>query len=310
VISLLLAATAPVAVASPDNSIVISVAPDGKSYSVTRTGEIMLRDAPLGLDMADQPDFSDLKLVDVQKQAVNRTIPLIATKASEAKDHYNGAVIRFREEGASERTLSIEARAYNEGVAFRYVLPGGKPVAIAGEKTGFRMTGDTRCEVTEFSSSHELAWNSVTIAALDRAKLYDLPMLCATSTGRNHFAFAQSGIEGYASSALKPVEGGVQVQLIPPRENPRLAVRSPDGLHSAWRVIMAGDRAGDLTDHRQSVAAGHGRLLLGEAGQGGMGLVVWPVDLRKTDHGALSPLHRFRGAIRLALFHDRRRLGV
>ena len=27
---------------------------------------------------------------------------------------------------------------------------------------------------------------------------------------------------------------------------PYVAVQSPDGLHSAWRVIMAGDRAGDL----------------------------------------------------------------
>ncbi len=135
-ISILLAAAAPVAVASPDQSIVISVAADGRTYSVTRKGEVIVRDAPLGLDLANEADFSDLKLVDVQKQAVNRTIPLVATKASEAKDHYNGAVIRFREDGASGRTMSIEARAYNEGVAFRYVLPGGKAVEIAREETG------------------------------------------------------------------------------------------------------------------------------------------------------------------------------
>ena len=243
---LLAAATAPVAVASPDKSIVISVAPDGKSYSVTRKGEIIIRNAPLGLEMANEPQFSNLKFVDASKQAVNRTIPLTATKASEAKDHYNGAVIRFREKGGSGRTMSIEARAYNEGVAFRYVVPGGKPVAIAGEKTGFRLTGDTRCEVTEFASSHELPWSSMTIAALDRAKLYDLPMVCASSTGRTHFAFAQSGIAGYASSALQPVEGGLDVHLFSPKDRPNVAVRSADGLHSAWRVIMAGDRAGDL----------------------------------------------------------------
>lgn len=243
---LLLAATAPVAVASPDSSIVISVAPNGQSYSVTRKGETIVKDAPLGLDMANEPDFSKLELVDVKTQTVNRTIPLTATKASQAKDHYNAAVIRFREEGASGRTMSIEARAYDEGVAFRYVLPGGKPVEIAGEETGFRLAGNTRCEATEFSSSHELAWNSVTIAALDRSKLYDLPMLCATSSGRSYFAFAQAGIEGYSSSALKPVDGGMKVRLIAPRDNPGVAVQSADGLQSAWRVIMVGDRAGDL----------------------------------------------------------------
>src|SRR3546814_3066778 len=107
-LSLLLAATAPVTVVSPDNSIVISVAPDGQSYSVTRKGETIVKDAPLGLDIANESDFSKLQLVDVRTQTVDRTIPLTATKASQAKDHYNGAVIRFREDGASGRTMRSE----------------------------------------------------------------------------------------------------------------------------------------------------------------------------------------------------------
>src|SRR3546814_16994900 len=80
-LSLLLAATAPVTVVSPDNSIVISVAPDGQSYSVTRKGETIVKDAPLGLDIANESDFSKLQLVDVRTQTVDRTIPLTATKA-------------------------------------------------------------------------------------------------------------------------------------------------------------------------------------------------------------------------------------
>jgi alpha-glucosidase len=245
-IPLLLAAAAPVAIMSPDQSIAISVASDGRTYSVTRKGEVIVKDAPLGLDMANEPDFSELKLVDTRKQAVNRTIPLTATKASEAKDHYNGAVIRFREDGASGRTMSIEARAYNEGVAFRYVLPGGKPVEIAGEKTGFRMTGDPQCQVSEYTGAHENSWNRKTVSALDSSKLYDLPMVCASPSGKTHFALTQAGIDGYAGSALKPVAGGVDVRLFPRKGRPYVAVHSPDGLQSAWRVIMTGDRAGDL----------------------------------------------------------------
>ncbi|WP_145203655.1 glycoside hydrolase family 97 protein [Sphingobium sp. B2] len=245
-IPLLLAAAAPVAILSPDHSIAISVSPDGKSYSVTRKGEMIVKDAPLGLDIANEPDFGPLTLVDVAKQRVDRTIPLVATKASEARDHYNGAVIRFRERAAGGRTLSIEARAYNEGVAFRYVLPGGKPVEIAGEETGFRLVGDPQCEVSELTGSHERPWQLKAVSALDRSKLYDLPMLCASASGKTHFALTQAGIGGYAGFALKPVAGGLDVRLFPRKGRPYVAVQSPDGLHSAWRVIMAGDRAGDL----------------------------------------------------------------
>lgn len=245
-LSLLLAATAPVTVVSPDNSIVISVAPDGQSYSVTRKGETIVKDAPLGLDIANESDFSKLQLVDVRTQTVDRTIPLTATKASQAKDHYNGAVIRFREDGASGRTMSIEARSYDEGVAFRYVLPGGKPVEIASEKTGFRLAGDPQCQVSEFTAPHENAWQLKAISALDASKLYDLPMVCASPSGKTHFALTQAGIDGYAGAALQPVAGGVDVHIFPRKGRPYVAVESPDGLQSAWRVIMAGDRAGDL----------------------------------------------------------------
>lgn len=245
-IPILLATAAAVAVTSPDQSVVIRVAPDGKTYSVERKGEVIVRDAPLGLILADQPTFSDLNLVSVQKQAVDRTIPLIATKASKARDHYNGAVIRFREQAPSGRSMTIEARAYDEGVAFRYVLPGGKPVAVVGEATGFRLPGDPRCEVSEFSSPHEQPWSSKTISTLDPSKLYDQPMVCASTSGKTHFAIAQAEIDSYAGSELKPVPGGVQVQLMPPPDRPAIAVKSPSGLTSAWRVIMTADRAGDL----------------------------------------------------------------
>lgn len=245
-ISLLLAAASPIALASPDHSITISVAADGTSYSVTRKGEEIVRDAPLGLMLADAPQYSDLTLVDVRKRTIDRTIPLTATKADKARDHYNGAVIRFRESGTGGRSFAIEARAYDDGVAFRYVVPGGKPVAISGEKTGFRMAGDTRCEVTEYTGSHEMPWKNVAVSALDRTKLYDMAIACATPSGRNHFAIVQAGIDGYAGASLKPVDGGVEVRMTPRPDRPAVAVSSPDGLQSAWRVIMAGDRAGDL----------------------------------------------------------------
>ena len=42
-------------------------------------------------------------------------------KTSTVRDHYNSTVVDF--EDASERKLSIEIRAYDDGVAFRYIVP-------------------------------------------------------------------------------------------------------------------------------------------------------------------------------------------
>ena len=245
-LALALAATSAVVIVSPDKSVAISIAQDGMTYSVTRGGETIADRAPLGLVLADAAPFKDLTPVKVQRGSMNRTLPLIATKAREAIDHYNGATIRFREAGSGGRILEIEARAYDDGVAFRYVIPGGKPVAIASERTGYRLPVGTRCLVTETSSSHEREWQDIPVSSLDPNKLYDHLATCATPSGRNHFAILQSGIEGYAGSALRRSGDNLQVELTPRRDRPSIAVQSNNGVETAWRVIMLGDRAGDL----------------------------------------------------------------
>lgn len=241
-------AASQIAVASPDDRVSIAVASDGGSYSVTRKGEQILAASPLGLELADGGDFSGLELVDVTRQSGRRELLLIATKASSAGDWYNRATIRFRERAGARRSITLELRAYDDGVAFRYLLPKGAPVALRGEKTGFRFVGDPTCEFTEYSGSHENAFQTLKISQLDKAKRYDVPVLCASVSGRTHFAFAQAGIEAYAGSSLTPLPEGLQVKVTPRPDRPEAAVLSPDGLRSAWRVVMLGDRAGDLIE--------------------------------------------------------------
>ena len=238
-------AAARIAVASPDASISITVAPDGGSYSVTRNREVISRESPLGLEVADS-NYADLKLVGVERQSRRQDLALVATKTRAARDWYNGAVIRFRESSGARRNLAIEVRAYNDGVAFRYLVPKGAPVTLKAEKTEFRFAGDPTCELSEYSSSHENAFNTLKLSQLEAAKLYDVPVLCASPSGRTHFAIAQADIENYAGSSLKPAAGGLQVRMTPRPDRKDVTVVSPDGLRSAWRVIMMGNRAGDL----------------------------------------------------------------
>ncbi|WP_066769031.1 glycoside hydrolase family 97 protein [Sphingobium sp. CCH11-B1] len=241
-----LAATSAIVIASPDKSVEMRIAADGLTYSVTRGGETIAKQAPLGIVLADAPSFKPLKTINVERRSVNRILPLIATKASQAVDRYNGATIRFHETGPAGRILSIEARAYNDGVAFRYIIPAPGPVAIAGERTGYRLPSGAHCLFTETSGSHERDWQDLPVATLDPEKRYDHLATCATSSGRNHFAILQSGIEGYTGSVLRRSGDTLQVELTPRRDRPTVAVQSNNGMETAWRVIMLGDRAGDL----------------------------------------------------------------
>ena len=242
----LLAAAGSVVLASPDRATRIEVASDGSSLSLSRKGEQILARSPLGLELSDAPDLDKLELLGVKKGTRRRTIPLTATKARSALDHYNWARISFREASGSRRTLTIEARAYNDGIAFRYLLPEGAPVALKGEKTTFRFGYDPQCLVTEYTSSHENEWQNLKVSQLDPAKAYDVLMACSSQSGRTHFAIAQADLSDYAGAALKPADGSLRVSLFPRVDRKDVSVLSPSGLRSAWRVVMMGNRAGDL----------------------------------------------------------------
>jgi alpha-glucosidase len=243
---LLAAVAASVSLISPDRTARLEVANDGSSLSLSRKGEQILAPSPLGLELSGAPEFGKLRLVAVKRGTRRRTIRLTATKARNALDYYNWALISFRERDGARRTLTIEARAYNDGIAFRYDLPEGTPVRVKAEKTTFRFSGDPTCLMTEYSGSHENSWESRRASQVDQAKLYDVMAACETESGHTHFAITQADLSDYAGASLKPTNGGLQVNLTPRVDDKDVAVLSPSGLHSAWRVLMMGDRAGDL----------------------------------------------------------------
>jgi alpha-glucosidase len=109
----------PVTVTSPNGQAAIRIAADGASYVVTRGAETVIAASPLGLEFDGQPDLGPLELEQVATSKEDHKIPLVATKASVARDHYRAATLTFREHGDGARRLLVDVRAYDDGVAFR-----------------------------------------------------------------------------------------------------------------------------------------------------------------------------------------------
>jgi alpha-glucosidase len=269
----LLAAASSIVLPSPDRATRIEIASDGSNLAVSRKGEQILAPSPLGLELSDAPELGKLELVGVKRGTHRSRIPLTATKARSALDHHNWARISLREAGGSRRTLTIEARAYNDGIAFRYLLPDGAPVALKGEKTTFRFGYDPQCLVTEYTSSHENEWQNLKVSQLDPAKIYDVLAACSSQSGRTHFAITQADLSGYAGAALKPVDGSLQLSLFRRVDRKDVAVMSPSGLRSAWRVVMMGNRAGDLI--QSSLIGNLAPQAVGDFSWVKPGLVAW-----------------------------------
>ncbi len=237
-------------VSSPDGHAEIRIEDDASRFSVLRSGETVIADSPLGLEFDGAPAFGALALESREDTDVDREIPLVATKASVARDHYRGATLTFRETGrdkdAPARRLIIDVRAYDDGVAFRYRIDAPAPVRLRGERTAFVPAGDPSCLATEYVGSHEKPFERQRISELTTDKGYDVPLVCATASGRTHYAITQSYLQGYTGASLWRQGAAMQVRLsaVPGRDGPAYVSRG--GLRTAWRVVMMADRAGDL----------------------------------------------------------------
>ena len=127
-----------VRVASPDDQLVLTSPParaprpqcaatrasrEGLRYSVEFHGKPLFVDSPLGLKLeGPQPALGpSMRLVNQEKSSGDQTYTIPVGKTSSVRDHYNSVRADF--EDAQGRKLTVEARAYDDGVAFRYILP-------------------------------------------------------------------------------------------------------------------------------------------------------------------------------------------
>jgi alpha-glucosidase len=236
----------PVTVTSPNGQAAIRIAADGGSYVVTRGAETVIASSPLGLELDGQPDLGALELEKVTRTTTDRRIPLVATKASVARDHYRAATLVFRERAHDGRRLLVDVRAYDDGVAFRYRIDGSAPVSLKGEKTAFVPAGDPECLVSVADGAHEVPFARQKVSQLRDNQGYDVPVVCTAPSGRTAYAITQSDLEGYTGASLWREGGGLRVHLsgAPGRAAPVYA--SHGGLQTAWRVVMLGNRPGDL----------------------------------------------------------------
>jgi alpha-glucosidase len=235
-----------VTVSSPDGQAEIRIEDDASRYSVQWRGETVVAPSPLGLELDGAPAFGTLALESRKDEVVDRTIPLVATKASSARDHYRGATLTFRETGAPKRKLVIDVRAYDDGIAFRYRIDDPAPVRLKDERTAFVLAGDPQCLATEVNGSHEMPLERLAVSQLSTDKAYDVPLVCTAKSGKASFAITQAHLQGYAGASLRREDDALRVRISPVPNRPGPGFVSSGGLRTAWRVVMLGERPGDM----------------------------------------------------------------
>jgi alpha-glucosidase len=115
-------------------------------YQLSFRGKLLVEPSALRLDLEGQPPLGyKMQMVNTTASSEDHTYKLVTGKASQVLDHYNALRVDLREPSGIGRKLTIEARAYDDAVAFRYCVPEQNAMSdfrLIKEGTEFRIAQD------------------------------------------------------------------------------------------------------------------------------------------------------------------------
>ena len=144
------ATAAPTQITSPNGKLVLglSTADSGSfGYSLAANGTPLISHSTLGLDFgpAGKAPASGWKISNTESRNVNATWKPLWGKRSVVPDRYRETTIELTGPGAPFDRITLTARAYDDGVAFRYSIPAnakGNASNATGDLTEYNFAGD------------------------------------------------------------------------------------------------------------------------------------------------------------------------
>lgn len=246
------AETDTVSVASPDGQLVFRlfvVSPKDAilvrlAYSVTFHGKLLMDTSLLGIALHDQEVF------------LGETVGLVsATPASvnEPGNQYNSLIAQYIQNGSLGRRITIEARAYDDGVAFRYYIPRTSTVEdlqIEEELTDFHFAqdGDAYTAVVPDYQSNKGEYSKTKMSRIERRSLLALPFL-VEQPGVGWVAITEAQLDNYPGMSVFHPEGTIiRTTLAPLANDASFAMHGTTPAETPWRVLMVATEPRKLLD--------------------------------------------------------------
>ncbi|MCA9265981.1 MAG: glycoside hydrolase family 97 N-terminal domain-containing protein, partial [Planctomycetales bacterium] len=241
-------------VRSPDARVTLRLAVDvGQiQFQVIRDGRVVIGPSALRPQLADVSLWENTRLVASERGSNVSQFDLPWGKTKTVSNRYSYAVANLQSQ--AQVAWTVELRAYDDGVAWRYVLrpnEAGQPLRLLGEDTEFAIEGAPRVmfnTLEHFTTSHEMEFQFRPLHDVPAKRLMDCPVLLVWPNGQAA-AITEARIRSFPGMYVeRPTEDSTSLRcrLSPLLEHSDSCVVSTGALQSPWRVVLLGDSAGKL----------------------------------------------------------------
>lgn len=189
---------------SPDGKLKSTITVGDKlTYDISCNGQQVLAPSPISATLDNGKVWGDkARLSKVTEKKNDTQIDAPFYRSSCVRDYYNELTLRFKGD------YSVVFRAYNDGVAYRFVNHAKKPFCILNEEVDYRFLADVTASVPyvnagkdgdyngQFHNSFENVYTTAPISQLNKERLMFLPLVvqatpevkvCITETDLNNY---------------------------------------------------------------------------------------------------------------------------
>jgi len=220
-------------------------------YDVDYKDTSVVEDALLGLVLENGDTLGNrLEIVKVQSKVLDDSYPVFAGKCDSVRNHCVETTVQLVEKQGYKRKLNIVLRAYNDGVAFRYIVPNQPTMYsynLLGELSQFSLTGENKMwaqTVSKFYKNHyEHPYRSVAFDSIPAGTIIQLPLVFEGPGYAG--AISEADLKDYAGLYLQKstLEDASLVATLSRVKEEDVPVKLTDSIVTPWRFIMLADDA-------------------------------------------------------------------
>ena len=220
--SVIVAAPKSYELSSPDGTVrtVVTIG-DDVNYSVWKNSDQLLNPSVISMDLMDGSSYdASVKLQKVERSTVDNTLDALFYKKDKVRENYNELKLRFR-------TYDLIFRAYDAGVAYRFVSKSKAPFKVKGEVAEFSFPEDWNAYVpyvrarakgfeNQFWNSFENRYENLPMSSWDTERLAFLPLMVQSPQGYK-INIMESDLTDYPGMYLYNSDGDSTLEAVFPR---------------------------------------------------------------------------------------------
>jgi len=222
-------------VESPNGKIKATISFENQelTYSVTYNDIVVIAKSTLGIKTNVEDFTTGLTYVSSSKSTINENYQLPSGKSSNYTNNCNVLNVIFNK---NSKECQVIFRAYNDGIAFQYDIPGTGGISITKETSQFAIANFEKCWAMKYANSYEQYYPvrnwTETVA---QGKLSS-PVLVKNSNDSIFCLLTEAAnTSNYTSSTFN---GGIQTGLYNLVLNGSVTTTLP--LSTPWRVALIG----------------------------------------------------------------------